>query len=171
MSRLQLFIYNKQYNVKSYLIGEETELQKVIDHFDCDDFRYNEWQNGAYILRSVQQIDCSSENSPHHQMQIIKLPRLSHTVVAEPVKAHNIDLRFVERIAVVGNMIQQRIKLLFCAMPVKRFGKFHQNRVTSAFENIIKYSVILPFCVLRDVKRQFLYAFGELLLQCKFIKL
>lgn len=104
-------------------------------------------------------------------MQIIQFSRLLHTVVAESVKTHNTDFRFIERTAVIGNTVQQRINLLFCTVPVKRFRKLDQNLVTSAFENIIKYSVILPFCVLRDVKRQFLYAFGQLLLQCKFIKL
>ena len=103
-------------------------------------------------------------------MQVIKLPRLLHTVITEPVEAHNTDLRFIERTTIVHNAVKQLIKLLFCAVPVKRFRKFDQNRVTAALENIIKYSVILPFCVLRDVKRQFLYAFGELLLQCKFIE-
>ncbi len=110
-------------------------------------------------------------NLCNHRMQIIKLPRLLHTVIAEPVEAHNTDFRFIERIAVIGNTVQQRIKLLFRAVPVKRFRKFNQNCVTAALKNKIKYSVILPFCVLRDVKRQFLYAFGQLFLQCKFIKL
>jgi len=104
-------------------------------------------------------------------MQIIQLPRLFHAVITEPVKAHNTDLRFIERTAVIGNMFQQLIKLLFCAVPVKRVGEFDQNCVTAALKNKIKYSVILPFCVLRDVKRQFLCTFGEVLLQCQFIKL
>ncbi|MBQ8011034.1 MAG: hypothetical protein IJ265_05735, partial [Oscillospiraceae bacterium] len=56
------WIYDEQYNVKTYLIGEETELQKAIGHFDCDDFQYSEWQNGAYILRSVQHMYKTNSN-------------------------------------------------------------------------------------------------------------
>ena len=104
-------------------------------------------------------------------MQIIKLPRLIHTIITESVEAHNTVLCFIERTAVIGNTVQQHIKLLLCAVPVERFGEFHRNCVTATLENIIKYSVILPFCVLRDVKRQFLYAIGEMFLQCKFIEL
>jgi len=104
-------------------------------------------------------------------MQIIQLLRLFHAVITEPVEAHNTDLRFIECAAVVSNTVQQCIKRLFRAVPVERFREFDQNSVTAALENIIKYCVILPFCVLLDVKRQFLYAFGELFLQCKFIKL
>ena len=95
-------------------------------------------------------------------MQIIQFPRLLHTIITESVEAHNTDLGFIERTAVIGNTVHQCIKLLFCTVPVERFGEFNQNCVTAALENIIKYSVVLPFCVLRDVKRQFLYAFGQL---------
>lgn len=38
-------------------------------------------------------------------MQIIKLPRLLHTIITELVKAYNTDLRFAECIAVVSNII------------------------------------------------------------------
>lgn len=78
-------------------------------------------------------------------MQIIQLPRLLHTIITEPVKAHNAYLGFIERIAIVGNVIEQHIKLLPGTMPVKRFGKFNHNCVTAALKNKIKNSVILLF--------------------------
>ncbi len=65
-------------------------------------------------------------------MQIIQLPRLLHTIITEPVEAHNTDLRFIERITVIGNTVHQRIKLLFCAVPVERFRELDQNCVTTA---------------------------------------
>jgi len=65
-------------------------------------------------------------------MQIIPFSRLLHTVITEPVKAHNTYLRFIEYTAVVSNTIQQHIKLLFCAVSVKRFWEFDQNCVTAA---------------------------------------
>lgn len=80
-------------------------------------------------------------------MQIIKLPRLFHTIITEAVKSHNTDLCFIERTAVVSSTIQQHIKLLFGAVSVKSFGEFDQNCVTAILENIIKSIVILPFCV------------------------
>ena len=83
-----------------------------------------------------------------------------HTVITEPVEAHNTDLRFIERITVIGNTVHQCIKLLFCAVPVKRFGEFYQNCVTAILKSEIKNINVLPFCVLRDVKRQFLYLNG-----------
>lgn len=52
-------------------------------------------------------------------MQIIQLPRLLHTVITEPVEADDAYLRFIERTAVVSNMIHQRIKLLLRLVPVK----------------------------------------------------
>ncbi len=52
-------------------------------------------------------------------MQIIQLTRLLHTVITEPVEAHNTDLRFIERTTIVHNAVKQLIKLLFCAVPVK----------------------------------------------------
>jgi len=90
-------------------------------------------------------------------MQITKFPRLLHTIITEPVKVDNTDFRFIECIAVVGNTTQQLIKLLFRAVPVERFGEFDPNRVVSILKSKIKNIIILPFCVLRDVKRQFLY--------------
>ncbi len=59
------------------------------------------------------------KQSPHHQMQIIKLPCLLHTIIAEPVEAHNTDLRFIERITVIGNTVHQCVKLLLRAVPVE----------------------------------------------------
>ena len=57
-------------------------------------------------------------NLCNHQMQIIQFPRLLHTVITEPIKADDKDLRFIK-----------------CSAS-RAIREVHQNRATSALDNI-----------------------------------
>jgi hypothetical protein len=47
------WVYNSNYNVKAYTIGEEAALQKVAGHFESGQISYSDWQEGDYMLQSV----------------------------------------------------------------------------------------------------------------------